>query len=107
MTLYGLVLSFHLADVKDSFLAEATNLSRTALTSFFDREGKSDPELKPILLVFVCVVSNDLRHNPAFIQHVNDKMVLPWVQSDVMCEKPLIHYARSDGAPTQFDNATQ
>ena len=89
-------------DVKDSFLESAGFGTREQLIAMFDRE-----ELPHIIQVTVCIVSDDLRHNPAFVQHANDKVISPWVKNTVMEEEPLGHLARSDGAPTQFDNCHQ
>ena len=51
-------------------------------------------------------ISNDLRHNQAFVQHCY-KLTLDFVCHSIMSKKPNACYARSDGAPTQFANATQ
>ena len=97
VTLYGKVCFFHIEDVKDSYISAK---EKAQLIKMFDAES-----LNHIIAVTFCVVSDDLRHNPAFVQHVNDKVVLPYIKEHIMV--PERDYFRSDGAPTQFDNATQ
>ena len=102
VTLYGAVLLFNIEDVQDSFIERAGWGSGAAIIDHFNCH-----HLPHIIYVTVCVVSDDLKHNPAFVQHVNDKIISPWVKSEVMDEQPIGHLARSDGAPTQFDNCHQ
>ncbi len=77
MTLYGAVSLFDIEDVQGSFIEGAGWGSRVAIIDY------------------ACIVSDDLVHNPAFVQHVNDKIISPWVKSGYL--------ARIDGAPTQLD----
>ena len=51
-------------------------------------------------------ISDDNRHNQAFVQHCHE-LTLDHVCDCVMKHPPNVCCARSDGAPTQFANATQ
>lgn len=98
VTLYGKVCFFHLDDVCDEYTGAE---ERTKLKETF--KSQSQPEIIAVTLI---AVSDDPRHNMPFVQHVDDKVFLPQIET-IMKEKPKGDYARSDGAPTQFDNATQ
>ena len=99
ITLYGKVCFFYLDDVKDTYISE---VEKAKLRKTFQDAG-----LKPIIAVTLIAVSDDLRHNSAFIQHTDDKVFLPYITETIMKRKPKRAYERSDGAPTQFDNQTQ
>jgi hypothetical protein len=99
VTLYGKVCFFHVEDVRDTYMSEQ---EKKEFIEMCDKEG-----LSHIIAVTMVAVSDDLRHNPAFVQHANDKVFLPIIKGQVLVETPLVDYFRCDGAPTQFDNATQ
>ena len=99
VTLYGKVCFFHVEDIRDSYM------SRKDKDEFIEMCGREG--LNHIVAVTLCAVSDDLRHNPAFVQHVNDKVFLPLIKSVILIEAPENDYFRCDGSPTQFDNATQ
>jgi hypothetical protein len=46
-------------------------------------------------------VSDNLRHNQAFVQHVN-RLALTYVSTAIMKRPPKVTYCRTDDAPTQF-----
>ena len=50
-------------------------------------------------------VSDDNRHNQAFVQFVNGE-ALDYVSKYIMKKPPKNTYCRTDGAPTQHANAT-
>ena len=98
ITLFGMVASFWIDDVKDSYLSkEEKNRLKAELT----KEGK--PHQLHVTFAFI---SNDNRHNQAFVQHVN-ALALDHVCKYIMKKPPTATYGKSDGAPTQFQNATQ
>ena len=92
VTLYGIVASFHLDDVKDSYLSAEKK-------QILKEKGQ-----KHIHVTFA-YISDDNRHNQAFVQHIN-KLVLDFVTSTIMKKPPLNSWIRTDGAPTQYANAT-
>ena len=92
MTLYGIVASFHLDDVKDSYLSAEKK-------QILKEKGQ-----KHIHVTFA-YISDDNRHNQAFVQHVN-KLALDFVTTTIMKRPPLNSWIRTDGAPTQYANAT-
>ena len=61
-----------------------------------------------VTLTFV-IVSLDLHHDPAFVQHVNDTIITPcWFTANADAGvKWTAHFADSDGAPNQFNLADQ
>ena len=65
VTLYGAVLLFNIEDVQDSFIERAGWGSRAAIIDHFNCR-----HLPHIIYVTMCVVSDDLKYNPAFVQHV-------------------------------------
>ena len=51
------------------------------------------------------VISPDLNHDPAAVQHYNDKVLTPYLRDNI---KGCVEHIRiSDGAPTQFKLADQ
>jgi hypothetical protein len=69
-----------------------------------------DAEHLPHVCTFtILVISSDLTHDPAAVQHFNDKILTPFMKENISpdLERWEIHLADSDGAPTQFDLADQ
>jgi hypothetical protein len=60
-----------------------------------------------ILTVSHIVMSSDLTHDAAMVQHCNDKILLPWMEQ---IKAPGVtwkrHHARSDGCKAQFKCGT-
>ena len=98
MTLYGVVASFWIDDVKHEYLPKEVG---DRLAAELKAEGK--PEQINVTFAYV---SDDNRHNQAFVQHCH-QLTLDYVKDHIMKRPPTRCYARSDGAPTQFANATQ
>ena len=98
VTLFGLVASFWIKDIRDTFLS---TVEKRRLTKELEEIGRP-----AILNVTFAFISDDLRHNQAFVQHVN-LLALNYVKANIIKGKVIATYARSDGAPTQFQNATQ
>ena len=98
-TLYGAICRFWVDDLQDELFGGAEKKEK--LKEFLIAKG-----LRPIVQISHIVVSTDLNHDPAFVMHFNEKVLVNWVQS---MAAPGVrfdtHYATSDGAPTQFDNA--
>ena len=98
-TLYGAICRFWIDDLKPEIFGGAEAQSK--LKEFLLQKG-----LRPIVQISHIVVSTDLNHDPPFVMHVNENILVKWAQS---MAAPGIridtHYATSDGAPTQFDNA--
>ena len=93
VTLFGAVATFHVDDVRESHLGAG------------QRKILKDKGAAHISVTFA-YISDDNRHNQAFVQHVN-KMLLEYVTKHIMIKPPTCSFIRSDGAPTQFANATQ
>ena len=98
VTLFGLCGYFWIDDCKDSFISKEDKMMMKA-----DCETKNLPHIVILTWAFV---SDDGRHNQAFVQHCNG-LALEYVKKHIMLATPKVTYARSDGAPTQFQNATQ
>ena len=86
------VVRYHLDDATAMPPAE-----REALRSAF-----IEAKLPPIVVETLAFVSADLKHDNAFVRHVNDKYVVPYMQS---LGNFNTHYARSDGCKGQFKQA--
>ena len=84
--------SFHIDDVKDSYLPSE---KKVALKEAGEKH----------VHVTMAFISDDTRHNQAFVQHVN-ALALKYVTEAIMKHPPIRTYCRSDGAPTQYANAT-
>eukprot|EP00964_Phaeocystis_antarctica_P081213 scaffold50788_cov68-Phaeocystis_antarctica.AAC.3 len=91
-TLYMVVVRYHLDDATALPAKE-----REALRAAF-----AEAKLPPIIVETLCFVSADLKQDNAFVRHVNDKYVVPYMQS---LGNFNTHYARSDGCKGQFKNA--
>ncbi len=72
-------------------------------------EMYSKEKLPPVCTFTVLIVSPDLVHDPAAVQHFNDKILTLFMKENKAAELLSweVHFADSNGAPTQFDNATQ
>ena len=88
-TLYMVVLRFHLDDVH-----HIPEKEKALLHEAFSAAGTP-----PIIVETHAFVSPDLTHDHHFVQHVNDKYILSYVQS---IGRFHTHYARSDGCRAQF-----
>ena len=86
------VVRYHLDDATAMPPAE-----REALRSAF-----IEAKLPPIVVETLAFVSADLKHDNAFVRHVNDKYVVPYMQS---LGNFNTYYARSDGCNGQFKQA--
>ena len=69
------------------------------LSNFFE-----EIQLQPLILVSHVIISNDLVHDSAFVQHAIDKLFVPWLREHLL-QPPQRLYATSDGAPNQFKYA--
>ena len=108
-TLYGAVLTFHAEDLGDSAFEGVGGFSgseaKQKLLGQYATEKPGEPALVTITLA---IVSTDLTHNPAFVQHVNDNIITPFAkQHAAPGVKFTVHYVDSDGCPNQFDLADQ
>ena len=91
-TLYMVVLRFHLDDVNHIPPEE-----KAELHAAFAAAG-----LPPIIVETHAFVSPDTVHDSAFVRHINDAFIIPYVNSIGNFHT---HYARSDGCKGQFKQA--
>ena len=98
-TLYGAICRFWIDDLNSEIFGGAEAQSK--LKDFLVEKG-----LRPIVQISHIAISPDLNHDPPFVMHINEKILVKWAES---MAAPGVrfdtHYATSDGAPTQFDNA--
>ena len=92
-TLYMVVVRYHLDD--------ATKLPPAQVAEL--REAYRAADKEPIIVETLAFFSADLKHDNAFVRHVNERYVLPYMQSIGDFD---VHYARSDGCKAQFKCAT-
>jgi hypothetical protein len=91
-TLYMVVVRYHLEDATRMPVEEREALRRT-----YEAAG-----LPPIIKETLTFVSADRQHDNAFVRHINDKYVVPYMQTLGDFDT---HYARSDGCKGQFKQA--
>ena len=89
-TVYGMVLTACIDDFKN-----ITDDQKAELHALHDREG-----LPHVLTESHIVITPDLTHDPAAVQHFNDKIITKYLKENIRgCVE---HIRISDGAPTQF-----
>ncbi len=96
--MFGIIGYFWIDDLRDSFANQSKREDMKRACA-----AKGTPPILTCALVFI---SDDLRHNQAFVQFTND-LAYDYIAKNIMEKAPSTTYARSDGAPTQFCNATQ
>ena len=109
-TVYGMVIRVHLADIgTEAELAArgmdpvVTDAERVQLEALFEQLGEP-----AILTISHIVMSSDLLHDAAMVQHCNDKVLMPWMERiKAGGVKWVRHHARSDGCKAQFKCGTQ
>ena len=109
-TVYGMVIRVHLEDIGTEAELRArgmdpvvTDEERVSLQELFKRIGEP-----AILTISHIVMSSDLLHDAAMVQHCNDKILIPWMEK-IKAEGVVWarHHARSDGCKAQFKCGTQ
>lgn len=100
VTLYGCMLRMRVEDVSEEYLGVG---EKERLLTFFEKIGKP-----PIILIAHTIVSEDLSHDNAFVQHVNSVIIWGWLQS-VLAPGTTIsrRILCTDGAPSQYKLADQ
>ena len=98
VTLYGCMLRIRVEDLSDEYLGPG---EKAKLLALFEKLGKP-----PIVLIAHIIVSEDLHHDAAFVQHVNTKIIPEWL-AKVVAPGVRINKRRkcSDGAPNQYKYA--
>lgn len=101
VTLHGCMLRINLADLSDDYVGGPAE--RAKLMALFAAEDKP-----PVVLIAHIVVSEDLTHDNAFVQHVNSNIIWPWLKRviapDVVIRRRTLC---TDGAPSQYKLADQ
>ena len=60
-----------------------------------------DNSLPPLITIPMFFLSPDLHHTTAFVQHVHERYVYPWMEKNFpACRR--IHFKRSDGCAGQY-----
>jgi hypothetical protein len=108
-TLYGAVLTFHAQDLGDSAFEGVGGLSGAeAKESILEQYATEKPGEPALVTITLAVISTDLSHNPAFVQHVNGNIVTPFAKQHAAPGVAFsTHYVDSDGCPNHFDLADQ
>ena len=78
--------------------------AKRKILEMFEKKGE-----QPVVKIDFLYISADLQHDPAFVQHVNDKLFTPWLKANGVNGEATfkIHLVDSDGCPNQFDLAPQ
>lgn len=101
VTPHGCMQRMRVEDLSDGYLGGPEE--RGKLMELFAKQNKP-----AIVLIAHIVISEDLVHDNAFVQHVNSNIVWPWLLS-VLAQGRII-YRRTictDGAPSQYKLADQ
>lgn len=100
VSLYGCMLRIRVEDLSEDYLGTE---EKQKLLDFFSAHGKL-----PIVLIAHIIISEDLSHDNAFVQHVNSRIIWPWLQS-VLAPGATIQQRIlcTDGAPSQYKLADQ
>lgn len=100
VSLYGCMLRIRVEDLSDAYLGPGEKLK---LLHFFEKLNKP-----PIVLIAHIIISEDLSHDNAFVQHVNSRIIGEWLRS-VVAPGVVIRQRIlcTDGAPSQFKLADQ
>jgi hypothetical protein len=109
-TVYGMVIRVHLADIgtEAELIARGeepviTDAERAILEQMF-----KDLDEPAILTISHIVISSDLIHDEAMVQHCNDVILIPWMEKIKASGVTWVrHHARSDGCKKQFKDGTQ
>lgn len=101
VTLHGCMQRVRVEDLSDDYLGGAGERAR--LMELFAREQKL-----AIVLIAHIVISEDLAHDNAFVQHVNSNITWPWLKR-VLAPGTIIRRRTlcTDGAPQQYKLADQ
>ena len=94
ITLYGTMFYINVDDLENISEDERKKL----------KKHLADNDKHPVIKEFHCVVSPDLHHDNAFVQHCNDKILTPYLIKNVKDLKRISTI--SDGAPTQYKMST-
>jgi hypothetical protein len=79
-----------------------------AKESILEQYATEKPGEPALVTITLAVISTDLSHNPAFVQHANDNIVTPFAKQHAAPGVAFsTHYVDSDGCPNQFDLADQ
>jgi hypothetical protein len=109
-TVYGMVFRVHLDDIGTEAELRAKGMDpvvsddqRVELKALFEKLGEP-----AILTISHIVMSTDLLHDAAMVQHCNDKFLIPWMEKIKAAGVTWVrHHARSDGCKAQFKCGTQ
>lgn len=72
VSLYGCMLRIRVEDLSDAYLGPG---EKQKLLQFFSELGKL-----PIVLIAHIIISEDLAHDNAFVQHVNSRIIWEWLK---------------------------
>lgn len=95
VSLYGCMLRIRVEDLSEEFLGAG---EKKKLLTFFAQLGKP-----PVVLIAHIIVSEDLSHDNAFVQHVNSRIIWDWLQKVMAPDARLsLRILCTDGAPQQY-----
>lgn len=101
VTLYGCMLRVHVEDICDDYFGGPSEKAK--LLEFFQQLQKP-----PIILIAHIIVSEDLSHDNAFVQHVNSRIIWPWLRTILAPGVNIkLRILCTDGAPSQYKLADQ
>lgn len=94
VTLYGCMLRIRVEDLSDKYLGPG---EKAKLLALFKKLGKL-----PIVLIAHIIISEDLHHDAAFVQHVNGKIIPEWLAKVAPGVTITLREKCTDGAPNQY-----
>lgn len=94
------MLRVRVEDLSDEYLGVG---EKQKLLSFFEAQGRL-----PIVLIAHIIVSEDLSHDNAFVQHVNGRIIPEWLRKVLAPGTRIdLRILCTDGAPSQYKLADQ
>lgn len=100
VTLYGCMLRIRVEDLSEDYLGTG---EKEKLIDFYRALSKP-----PIILIGHIIVSEDLSHDNAFVQHVNSRIIPDWLNTVVSPGRQIQRRILcTDGAPNQYKLADQ
>ena len=98
-TLYPVVFLFRVEDLQVGKFFGGDEAEKQKLLDLFNKEWKALPVVK----VSVIIISPDLKHDNAMVQHIHDKVLIPWLKQHVVNPETFTaQLVFSDGGPAHY-----
>jgi len=93
------VFLFRVEDLQVGKFFGGDEAEKQKLLDLFNKEWKALPVVK----VSVIIISPDLKHDNAMVQHIHDKVLIPWLKQHVVNPETFTaQLVFSDGGPAHY-----